>query len=286
MTGGWWSEALPTRAQAALVEAWLPTSALIADLSWGQVDTRVLHVRAEQGEFIVKAAGLGNHHIGREITAHERATAPLVRRSAAAPLVAADRDANVLVTRYLEGRLVQGSGAEFAPDVHRQAGRLLRVFHAEAQHDEAGYAQRQTERVLAMLEQPHRIEAAIVRRARAVLRSSAPAHVPLVPTHGDWQPRNWLVDATGSVRIIDFGRFDLRPAATDLARLAVQQWRDEPALEGAFLEGYGADPRTEPDWSLTLLREAISTAVWSHRVGDERFERQGLRMLDEALARF
>jgi hypothetical protein len=48
----------------------------------------------------------------------------------------------------------------------------------------------------------------------------------VVPTHGDWQPRNWLIDE-GVVRVIDFGRADLRPAAEDFVRLARQDyWRD------------------------------------------------------------
>ena len=67
----------------------------------------------------------------------------------------------------------------------------------------------------------------------------------LVPTHGDWQPRNWLVHE-GLVSIIDFGRADLRPAWTDFSRLAAGQFLEDAALEAAFLEGYGEDPR-EPD---------------------------------------
>lgn len=88
------------------------------------------------------------------------------------------------------------------------------------------------------------------------------------------------------LRVIDFGRFEFRPAATDLCRLAVQQWARVPALEGAFLDAYGADPRAPELWRIDLLREAVGTAAWAHHVGDEQFEAQGHRMLDAALARF
>jgi hypothetical protein len=83
--------------------------------------------------------------------------------------------------------------------------------------------------------------------------------------------------------VIDFGRADLRPACTDLTRLAAQQFRSEPALESAFLDGYGSDPREPAAWQRARLREAVSTAIWAHQVGDEAFEQQGHRMIAEAL---
>jgi len=104
-----------------------------------------------------------------------------------------------------------------------------------------------------------------------------------VPTHGDWQPRNWLVNDE-VVSVIDFGRAGLRPAMTDFGRLAVQQFRSNPALESAFLEGYGDDPREPAAWHRNRVREAIGTAVWAYQVGDEAFEQQGHRMIAEALA--
>ncbi|WP_255414769.1 hypothetical protein [Pseudarthrobacter sp. AG30] len=39
-------------------------------------------------------------------------------------------------------------------------------------------------------------------------------------------------------------------------------------------------------WRIDLLREAIGTAVWAYQVGDGNFERQGHRMLREAVDRF
>ncbi|WP_260757865.1 phosphotransferase family protein [Mycobacterium sp. SMC-8] len=116
-----------------------------------------------------------------------------------------------------------------------------------------------------------------------------PREVVVVPTHGDWQPRNWIVDGgvtRGTIKVIDFGRFAWRPAITDFCRLAARHWRDDPRLEAAFFAGYGDDPRHPEQWRMSALHEAIGTAVWAHHVGDETFERQGHRMIAEALALF
>ena len=84
--------------------------------------------------------------------------------------------------------------------------------------------------------------------------------------------------------VIDFGRADLRPAMSDLARLAAQDFRRDPRLEAAFFEGYGPDPREPHAWHRLCLSEAIGTAAWAYQVGDESFEAQGHRMIDDALA--
>jgi hypothetical protein len=43
--------------------------------------------------------------------------------------------------------------------------------------------------------------------------------------------------------------------------VAVQQWRSSPELEAGLFEDYGADPRENCLWNITLLREAVSTAA-------------------------
>lgn len=60
----WHSGRLGER-QGERVAEWLGDDVLIRDLSWHLVDTAVLHVSAAAGEFIVKAGGPSNHHIGR-----------------------------------------------------------------------------------------------------------------------------------------------------------------------------------------------------------------------------
>ena len=76
----------------------------------------------------------------------------------------------------------------------------------------------------------------------------------------------------------------MRPAWTDFARLTVQDFRREPNLETAFLDGYGTDPRETDGWHRTQVREAIGTAAWAYKVGLEAFEAQGHQMIAEALS--
>ncbi|WP_425572723.1 phosphotransferase family protein [Nocardioides hwasunensis] len=100
----------------------------------------------------------------------------------------------------------------------------------------------------------------------------------VVPTHGDWQPRNWLVD-DGVVRVIDLGRASMRPPTEDFVRLAGQDFARDPELETAFLDGYGPDPRTPDQWRRDRIGQAVGTAVWAHGVGDDEFEAHGHALL-------
>jgi hypothetical protein len=185
----------------------------------------------------------------------------------------------------MEGSLVEGTEAEYDEQTYLQAGRLLVGFHSQSAREDPDYEEAATAKALAWLETPNRIQESVAQRVRNLLQGYRAGPVLVVPTHGDWQPRNWLMDSM-ELKIIDFGRFDFRPATSDFCRLAVQQWRSLPRLEAAFLEGYGSDPRSNDVWNMELLREAISTTAWAYQVGDVEFEKQGHRMLSEALARF
>ena len=280
-----WDGGLLGERQAAAVEEWLGTPALLADFSWGQTDTKVLHGAGRESAVIVKAGGAANHHIRREIAAHAAYTGPLVDAGRAGRMLFSDRTLNVLVLEYLSGELVEGSAWELAADVHFQAGQVLKLLHDQEGRADAEYEARATSKALAWLEREHRINPEVGREVRGRLNSYRPLPVAAVPTHGDWQPRNWLYDA-GVVKVIDFGRFEFRPAASDFCRLSVQQWVKKPSLETAFLRGYGGDPRDARVWRMDLLREAVGTAVWAYLVGDEAFEAQGHWMLERALGRF
>ncbi|MFF5216058.1 phosphotransferase [Micromonospora sp. NPDC000442] len=271
-----------TPRQQALLRRWLPGATVEADHSWGLVATTVLEVSCAGSRFIVKAGGDDDHGIRRELDAHANWLRPWTDRGRAPTLVSGDADAKLLVTRYLPGQLVLGSVHTDDPHIYRQAGELLALLHAQVAVTDDDHERRENEKSLAWLCRPHRIPAHTVRRLRAEITSwpTPPAH--LVPTHGDWQPRNWLVH-DGVVGVIDFGRAAMRPAFTDLGRLAAQDFRRDPRLEAAFLDGYGPDPREPDAWHRTRVREAIGTAAWAYRVGDEAFEAQGHRMISEAL---
>jgi len=270
--------------QSALVDAWFPRAELVADHSWGLVESTVLQLRRADLDgdsaagVTVKAGGPGNHHVDRELTAHETVVAPLAELGAAPRLLHGDRDRRVLATTFLPGTLVQGHPAEGEPDTYRQAGRLLAVLHGQAAREDPTYDEREDAEALARLGRPHRVGASMVERLRKELTSSTPDPRPVVPTHGDWQPRNWLVDGN-RVLVIDFGRTAWRPVETDLVRLAAQQLAGRQDLEEAFYDGYGRDPREAASWRRALLREAVGTAVYAHQVGEEAFEQHGHRMI-------
>lgn len=272
-----------TARQRELLDVWLVDAEVVRDHSWGLVGTTVLELVHDGVRYIAKAADENDHHLARELRAHRNWLSPWTSRDRAPRLVHADDVAKLLVTRYLPGVLVEGSDHERLPDTYRQAGRLLAQLHEQSAVEDAEFEAREQTKALTWLDRPHRIAPDVEARLRAEVESWTTPTITLVPTHGDWQPRNWLV-YEGVVSVIDFGRADLRPAFTDFARLAAQQFRADPALEGAFLDGYGRDPREPTAWHRQRVREAIGTAVWAYQVGDERFERQGHRMIAEALA--
>jgi aminoglycoside phosphotransferase (APT) family kinase protein len=136
---------------------------------------------------------------------------------------------------------------------------------------------------LAWLDQEHQIADRTRAWLRAEVNSWPTPPATLVPTHGDFQPRNWLIHE-GLVSVIDYGRAGLRPPMSDFARLATRVFTRDPALERAFLDGYGPDPRDPSAWRRVRVREAIGTAVWAHQVGDAAFEAQGHAMIADMLA--
>ena len=271
--------------QQDLLSQWLPGVTVDKDHSWGLVQTTVLEVTQAGARFIIKAGGVEDHHIEREIHAHRHWLSPWVSRRRAPTLLRSSIDAKLLVTTYLPGNLVLDSKHAAEPDTFRQAGELLNLLHTQALVIDDDYERVQNDKCLKLLDGPHRIPTTTVERLRTLITAWPPPAVPVVPTHGDWQPRNWLVHED-VVSIIDFGRAAMRPAYTDFARLAAQEFRTNPSLETAFMTGYGDDPRETSGWHRSRIREAIGTACWAHAVGIESFEAQGHRMIAEALSVF
>ena len=268
--------------QQRLLDQWLPGAELVARHGWGLTQTTVLEMLHDNRRLIVKAGGPGDRHIARELRAHRDWLLPWARLGVAPEIVHGDVTAKLLVTRWLSGHLVLGQPAAENPEAYRQAGDLLARFHAQALTSDPDYERQQDQRTLDWLESPHRIPVGWCEQVRSRLSTSPARPALLVPTHGDFQPRNWLVDS-GVVRLIDFGCADLRPAYTDLTRLSYRDFARDPDLESAFIDGYGADPRRTGTWTRNRIREGVSTAAWSYQAGDEQFEQEGLRLLADAL---
>ncbi|WP_020386069.1 phosphotransferase family protein [Kribbella catacumbae] len=268
--------------QQELLASWLPRAEVVKDHSWGLVGTTVLELLQDDCRYVAKAGDSADGNIARELQAHPAWLKPWTAQQRAPEFVHGDEVAKLVVTRYLPGELVEGTDYERLPETYRQAGELMAQLHGQLAIEDDHFETELNQRALAWLDKPHRIAPDVAEQLRATVKSWPTPSSRLVPTHGDWQPRNWLMHE-GIVSVIDFGRAGLRPAYTDLGRLAAQQFRTDPALEAAFFDGYGGDPRDPESWQRQYIREAIGTAAWAHQVGAEDFEQQGLRMIAEAL---
>ena len=179
--------------QCSLLEGWLPGAEVIRDHSWGLVGTVVLELRHNEVRYIAKAGDDKDHHLARELRAHRSWLQPWTSRGRAPELLYADAGAKLLVTRYLPGVLVQGGDHEGDPETYRQAGRLLALLHEQISVEDDEFEAREKGNALAWLNRPHRIAPDTVARLREAIESWPTPTSTLVPTHGDWQPRNWLV---------------------------------------------------------------------------------------------
>jgi hypothetical protein len=132
--------------------------------------------------------------------AHREWLRPWVSTGHAPLLLFGDEAAKVLVTRYLPGTLVEGTGAQDDPEIYRQAGSLLATFHGQLSVVDDDWNDRFRARVERHLALPHRIDREIERCVYAEVSNWPGGGARVVPTHGDWQPRNWLID-DGTVRV-------------------------------------------------------------------------------------
>lgn len=275
-----------TDEQMSLLTSWLGHFAVVQDHSWPLQDTTVLEVRTPQGGHFIVKASLTSHHIRREIAAYSRGLhgvagkVPVLKN--AAP------EAGLLVTTYLPGTLVAGTPAEADPETYRQAGVLLAKLHQPA-GTSRGYTKALKARTTAVIERGYGLlPERMLRRLSDDLAGLEPGPAELVTTHGDYQPRNWLNDH-GTVKVIDFGRAELRPWVHDLVRLSHQQLLGRPGLSAAFHEGLARTISTAEErnlWRLENLNQAIGTVFWAHQVGDEDFEQQGVAMVERVLEGF
>lgn len=272
-----------TTSQRTVLDEWFGTVDVLEDHSWPLQDTTVLRIRAAGREFIVKASRT-SHHIDREIAAHRSF---LVTSAAPVPkLVYSNEAEKLLVTEYLPGELVEGSPAEEDPSIYRQAGRVLAELLSPGDVSDT-YMGRLRDRGLSLSDRAARlVDAGPLAAVRNRLEAVVPRPVPLFFTHGDYQPRNWLVHA-GTVAVIDFGRAEQRPWTSDLVRLQFQQFVGRPDLEEAFHDGLGRDLDALDIEILELERiyQAVSTVVWANGIGDAGFEEHGRQMIDRLVDR-
>ncbi|MBK7538646.1 MAG: aminoglycoside phosphotransferase family protein [Myxococcales bacterium] len=246
--------------------AWSSGPGRSSTITWPLQDTTVLQVRTEQGGDVIVKASATSQHLPREIAAHRDHLRSL---PGLAPLLHASAEDRILVTRYLPGRLVEGTPEEWQPECYRQAGALLaRLMVPQGTSDI--YVDKILRRAAEFLRSAEPLLApglhAAVTRA---FDSFAPEPVSLVLTHGDFHPRNWLIHQ-GKVALIDFGRTAARHWTSDLVRLRHQQLRGEPQLELALFAGLARELDADDlrQYRLEELLQGLATVWWAHGIGD------------------
>ncbi|MFJ5829424.1 NUDIX domain-containing protein [Streptomyces sp. NPDC093089] len=285
-------EPTPPRAVRAFAERAVGRIAAWTDVSWARENSRVWRAAGTGG-------GLWFVKIHQNPKFHRRETDALRGwvpdlGDAGPRLVAADPELLAVVVTPVEGRSLHGavlSAAEEA-EVLRSIGVLAARIHASPLPPEPRPSEApptdpydRMERHLAaarpLLEPGDEGEPGdeeCVRRAVAAAQELAP--LEHVVTHGDFQYRNLLLAADGTVRFIDVERSEPHTRVRDLTRL-IDRFDGRPDLAEAFFAGYGR-PLTaaeETHLAASTALDAVSGIAFGTRAGDPELVERGRRTL-------
>lgn len=288
MTSNWGHPGLSPR-QRTRLEQLYPEAYGIADHSWPYGITVLEFTHA--GRRLLLKACESPHHLDRESRAHRSWLRPLAND--VPELVDYDADAGLLVKTFIDGELAYGTRQEHDPRMFQQAGELLgRLHRGTAPVVDAHYEHSMLTKTLAWLARaPGLAPSDQLLHVQDWLDDFVPSWVQLVPTHGDYHPRNWIIRPDCRVAVIDFGRAELRPWYTDLVRMEHRDFLRSPELREAFLQGYrltdtaAPSETNDPGRRLDELMQSLGTIVWANQVGDPTFEEQGRDMLTRTLER-
>ena len=154
-----------------------------------------------------------------------------------------------LVMSCLDGRNLRGELQDASPqrrvDLYRQVGRLLQMLHATPAPSGFTSDAPWIDRQLAQAEQnlPWCDGTA---ELLADLHRRRPARVPEVLIHGDLALDNVLIDANGSMSLIDWSGGDVGDPRSDIAlAIRTETTNVSPDEIAAFWDGYGGDPLDE-----------------------------------------
>ncbi|MEV6211563.1 aminoglycoside phosphotransferase family protein [Kitasatospora sp. NPDC051914] len=213
----------------------------------------VWEVRAGDGSRLF-AKRHKNGLMHRRETAAYRHLVPVLGPGRAPTLLAADARSLLVVTTALPGSpaVKAALGPVEEREVYRQAGLLAARIHA---HPTSGGVvgerlpwSRERERALDRACDAQLCDEDIAALAEAT--RAEPPHTAPARCHGDFGPRNWIVQRHGdgrlSVGVVDFERSQIEePVRRDLMRVMLQLTPHRPDLRTAFLAGYGRDLTAE-----------------------------------------
>lgn len=247
---------------------------LVADLSWPYEGSEVYRIRDAHGVDHILKRLINDRFYGMEVAGYR--WAPALGPGRAPILEATDPPLRAVIVSFLPGAPMLG---EIEPGLetraYRQAGRLLALLHAaEPPVPETALLERLLDRSEQQLAKAAtELDAGqrtLARRAAHVLAELAPDFRG-VPTHGDIQPRNLLLDPdSGRLALIDFEKAGIAPPVRDLVRLEAGVFTGRPRLSAAFYDGYGRE--LDPVESLALrawvVLDSVSALAWGIPNGD------------------
>lgn len=259
---------------AAFASALLGPCTLVADLSWPYEGSEVYRIRDAHGtDHIVKRL-INDRFYGMEVAGYR--WAPALGPGCAPRLEAADPQLRAVILSFLPGRPMLGV-IEPVLEVraYRQAGRLLALLHAA---EPPALETALIDRLLARSEQQLAKAAAelgpvqqdLARRSARLLAEITP-DLRCVPTHGDIQPRNLLLDpVSGTLALIDFEKAGIAPPVRDLVRLEAGIFASRPELRAAFYDGYGRalEPVEHRALRAWVILDSVSALAWGIPNGD------------------
>ena len=270
---------------ARLSRRYFPGATVLTDLSWPHHESIVLVLAVPNASPVIAKAHRQAAKFDREVAAYEGWVPSL---GAAAPkLLFVDPEEQVIFLSRVPGRpaaeLPLDRSAEQA--LHRRAGELLAAFHAAANLglcSNHGEAERDRLEDWVVRARPGVLEPSQIEIARRHVDALGGLGEPqAVPTHRDWQPRNWLLNGA-DVFIIDFELARPGPWLEDIQRLWWAEWWNRSDLMRAFLTGYGRDiDGTDLLYLMGISAiTGISSIVWADEHGDSAFADHGRQILD------
>jgi Ser/Thr protein kinase RdoA (MazF antagonist) len=269
---------------ACLATTVLAGIAAVRDCSWPREGSTVFRLTDRTGATVYAKRHATSKFHHREVEAYRTWVPDL--GPAAPRLVAADSELRAIIITAVPGRSLHGAVHTPAEQrrIFRRIGELAAAIHhsAPARPAPAG--------ALAALEKLERhLDGARDHLApgdedfirATATRAGQLTALDLVPTHGDYQPRNLLWDeSTGDLYAIDFERAEPGPGVRDLVRLS-DAWAGRPDLFEATMAGYGR-PLTDAEQAhLTVhsVLDAVSGIQYGAAHGDWELVERGRRTL-------
>lgn len=216
----------------------------VTNRSWPRDGSRVWEVITQDEQHLYLKQHQSDRFHSREVAAYQRWT-PALGSGRAPRLLASDPALRAILITALPGRIAVAPHVLEAdePEIHRQAGMLLRRLHDTAAGETASGTGRVADRAERHITQAGALlapeDAELVRHHAAHLKHTA-QDLPAIPTHGDAQARNILWDSRERrAALIDFERAEPGLAVRDFVRLEYGAWDGRPCLREAFLDGYG-----------------------------------------------